>query len=104
MFPNTNSKAMKCRIHKCHAACCYNIPFTDWELERFEDKIVNKVLFTIPAGDGVIAFTVENPFDLGSNKCPFLRIDSKCNIYENRPDVCRKMGEIPELSCKFRKK
>ena len=30
-------------------------------------------------------------------------IFTKCNIYENRPDICRMFGEIPELTCKYRK-
>lgn len=96
---------MKCRIHQCHAACCYNIPFEHNELERFADKIVNEVLFTLPmGGSAVVAFTVEDFLDIQHNKCPFLRHDCKCNIYENRPDVCRKFGQIEELPCKFRKK
>lgn len=87
---------MKCRIHKCHAACCYNIPFEHGELDKFADKIVNEVLFTVPLGSAVVAFTIEDVFDIQHNKCPFLRSDCKCNIYEDRPDVCKKMGEIPQ--------
>ena len=43
-------------------------------------------------------------YDPMLNKCPFLRADYKCNIYENRPEVCRQFGQIEELPCKFRKK
>lgn len=104
LLKSKNQAIMKCRIHKCHAACCYNIPFEHGELDKFADKIVNDVLFTVPLGSAVVAFTIEDVFDIQHNKCPFLRSDCKCNIYEDRPDVCKKMGEIPELPCKFRKK
>ena len=100
---------MKCRIHQCHAACCYNVPFKDGELEKYADKIVNKVLYvqhmeTMPPA--VLPFTTECNFmeDFMKNKCPFLRHDRTCNIYENRPEVCRLFGEIYELKCKYRKK
>ena len=91
----------KCRICKCNAQCCYNIPFDRGELDRFKEKIVNKVLFILPMHGAQVAFTDEDP---GRNKCPFLRADYKCNIYENRPDVCRKFGVIPELPCKWIKR
>ena len=91
----------KCRICKCNAQCCYNIPFDNGELDRFKDKIVNKVLYVLPMLGKMVAFTNEKT---ELNKCPFLRSDYKCNIYENRPDVCRKFGVIPELPCKWIKR
>lgn len=87
---------MKCRISVCKASCCYNIPFERDELRRFSDRIVNPVLFTLPLGAGTVAFTDKN---INKNKCPFLRKDCKCNIYDVRPDICRKFGEIAELTC-----
>ena len=89
---------MKCRVSKCNACCCYNIPFEADELERFRDRIVNPVLFTLPQGTATVAFTNEKP---ALNRCPFLRRDFRCNIYEHRPDVCRKFGEMEKLKCKF---
>ena len=90
----------KCKTNHCHACCCYNIPFENNELERFASMIVTPVQFTLPVGNAVLAFTSPNP---QLNKCPFLRHDYKCNIYDNRPDVCRKFGVIKELPCKFMK-
>ena len=89
---------MKCRIYKCKAKCCYNIPFENNELEKYADKIVNPVLETSNHYGAQIAFTA---YDVMKNKCPFLRADYKCNIYEHRPDICRKFGSIPELPCKL---
>ena len=103
---------MKCRPQRCKARCCYNIPFADGELEKYADKIINPVLTTVPLGPGHVAFTVMPKAmtkeamgeAMKNNKCPFLRHDCTCNIYEHRPDVCRKFGEISELPCEIRKK
>ena len=103
---------MKCRPQRCKAQCCYNIPFDDGELEKYADKIINPVLITVPLGPGHVAFTVMPKAmtkeamgeAMKNNKCPFLKHDCTCNIYEHRPDVCRKFGEIPELPCEIRKK
>ena len=92
---------MKCRLSKCNAQCCYNLSFDQNELERFATRIVNPVLYIVPMFGRNVAFTAEKMED---NKCPFLRHDFKCNIYENRPDVCRKFGEIDKLPCRFLKK
>ena len=92
---------MKCRTSKCNAQCCYNLSFDQNELERFATRIVNPVLYFVPLFGRNVAFTAEKMED---NKCPFLRHDFKCNIYENRPDVCRKFGEIDKLPCSFLKK
>lgn len=90
----------KCRTSKCNAACCYNICFKENELERFYTSIINPVIYTISLPWGIMAKTNEN-MDL--NKCPFLRKDLKCNIYENRPEVCRLMGIVPQMPCEYLK-
>lgn len=92
---------MKCRTNKCHAHCCYNMVFENGELEKFKDRIVNPVILTSPFGMGVRAFTA---IAIKDNKCPFLRSDKKCNIYECRPEVCRLFGIIERLPCEFLKK
>lgn len=87
----------KCNLKRCKARCCYNIPFEKRETEVFKDFIVNPLLSTHQIAPGaILAITEYNP---EKNKCPFLREDCKCNIYHNRPEVCRLMGEIPRLSC-----
>ena len=88
----------KCKTHKCKACCCYNIPFEHNELERFSSAIVNPLLFIAPLHGAMVAFTHPNPKE---NKCPFLRADYKCNIYENRPQICKLFGEIKQLPCKY---
>ena len=95
------SMVTKCKTSKCNASCCYNVPMECNELERFANMIVNPVLWTMPMGMAVVPFTNDNP---SLNKCPFLRRDCKCNIYDNRPEVCRLMGTIDKMPCKFIKR
>ncbi len=97
---------MKCKTSRCDSRCCYNVPFANGELERFRDRIVNKVVRTIEVNGGMMPVTnnhVGFVRMMMSNRCPFLRKDHKCNIYDDRPDVCRKFGEIPELPCEYRR-
>lgn len=52
--------------------------------------------------DMVVAWT-DN--DIEKNKCPFLREDCRCNIYEMRPHICRIFGDGKGsglLNCEFR--
>lgn len=92
---------MKCRTYKCKAACCYNIPFENGELETYADKIVNPVIDRMVVLGAVMPMTSNRPT---TNKCPFLRTDYKCNIYENRPDICRKMGMVDKMPCNLIKR
>lgn len=93
----------RCDVRKCRAVCCYNIPFANGELDRFADRIVTPVLERMPVGIPSKALLGITSRDYRTNRCPFLTKDYRCNIYDNRPDVCRKFGEIGELPCQFRK-
>ena len=47
---------------------------------------------------------VVTDYDIAKNKCPFLREDCKCNIYNVRPQICRIFGVTPNvryLNCEF---
>ena len=90
----------KCKTARCHAACCYNIPFEQNELVRYADRVVTPWLYTMPVGPATVPVTDRDPM---KNRCPFLRADCRCNIYDVRPAICRKYGEIPELRCEYRK-
>jgi len=66
---------MKCKITRCHAACCYNVPFFHGELERYADKIVTPVKSIARTVAGaVLPFTNPSPM---MNRCPFLRVDNR---------------------------
>lgn len=93
---------MKCRLYKCHGSCCYNVPLLDGFVELHKDKIVTPVIRYTKIDDHVIPITSEE--GMLKNKCPFLRDDYKCNIYESRPEICRLMGTIPQMPCLYLKK
>lgn len=106
---------MKCRIARCHAKCCYNVPFSNGELFRYRDKIVNPIQAVTEIVKGfLLPWTVDVDTEIDGNehpekmeeamlknKCPFLNDDCTCNIYENRPKLCRDYGRIPKLPCKY---
>ncbi|WP_353851361.1 YkgJ family cysteine cluster protein [Muribaculum sp.] len=98
----------KCRTYKCKVACCYNIALPVGLLEQFADKVVNKVIATSPMPcnpEFPTSVAVETSDRIADNKCPFLRADYKCNIYEHRPLICRKFGDCshPMLICRYMK-
>ena len=106
--PSYTEKMKKCRICKCKAACCYNIVLPAGLLEQFADKVVNKVIATSPMPynpEFPPSVAVETSEKIADNKCPFLRADYKCNIYEHRPLICRKFGDCshPMLICRYMK-
>ena len=65
---------------KC-GMCCKNFSLTDEELAMFKyilkDKFKNKVKRTFQGLNNV------------RGRCPFLREDNSCGIYEIRPQICR---------------
>lgn len=90
---------MNCRLHKCKAACCCNVPFENNELERYKDKIVRPIIDVTLWLNAVVPVTA---IGLKNNYCPFLRpTDLKCNIYDNRPEICRLMGTIDKMKCNY---
>lgn len=99
---------MRCKLHKCKASCCHNIPLPIGYLRKYADKIVNEVIGTEYVGrnesrglpESELAVTSENPHD---NKCPFLKKNYKCNIYSERPEICKIFGNgtHPLLKCEY---
>ena len=57
--------------------CCGPVPFTGWEWERIEDK---------RKGIGIT--------------CPYA-VNGRCDIYEQRPLVCRLYGTARKLKCPY---
>lgn len=93
---------MKCPVIKCMASCCYNVPFPIGFIEEHNNKIVNPIIRVIQhTKKSEIGVTDE---DWEKNKCPFLRSEKdnyRCNIYADRPRLCRDMGKIPSMKCPF---
>ena len=102
----------KCNVKLCKAACCYNVPLPKGYLSAYRKRIINPVLKIekqpkeVGADVGLgrdIVLVITNE-DISKNKCPFLREDCKCNIYDIRPHICRIFGTTPNvrfLNCEF---
>ena len=80
--------------HKCKAQCCGIVPIPKKTYDSNKHKIVNEPLSILDAEDCYIPIT-DNQY------CPYLNKDLSCNIYDDRPDVCRKFGDEshPMLFC-----
>lgn len=107
----------KCNIAICKAACCYNVPLEKGYLTAYRKKIVNPVIKMIAYADtddidgydkiktpmGLAQYLMVTDNDGNMNKCPFLRADCKCNIYESRPPICRRYGFSSErlMNCEY---
>lgn len=89
----------KCDISKCHAACCYNVPHSKFTLFTNKKRTVNQYSHLLEQeacdNEGRKLFLPVVSTDSNKNKCPFLREDCKCNIYGNRPWLCRVFGTPP---------
>jgi len=99
-----------CDSKHCKACCCYTVPLPQKTTDENKDKIVNPIISIEPIGESdeyngynVLAMTDINPV---KSKCPFLRKDYLCNIYDVRPNLCRLFGTIQEEGdqyCRFMK-
>ena len=82
---------------ECRAVCCSTIAFPRKIWEENQNKIVTKPVEVMDLpNDGVFPITE-------SGRCPFLMENYHCNIYENRPDVCREFGDESTIfmSCPY---
>lgn len=91
---------------KCQAQCCMVAPIEQEIFTRNLHKVVRQ-----PISQHV--FDAVDPIDkkkrllvlpfTADGYCPFLNKDLTCNIYEDRPDVCRKYGseQHPMLRCPY---
>lgn len=80
--------------------CCDPILLREEELDRFSDKAVREFFilrFDTPWGDMVLPVSTEDKYN---RQCVFLTDDKKCNIYEERPRICRDFG-IRKSMCPY---
>ena len=99
---NFTAKQKVCNIFKCKAYCCMNAPLPLDLLEIHKKDIVNPVLEISPIGKvkgEFFGIPITNLTDFLNNKCPFLTQTNKCNIYENRPQLCREYGTLDIKTC-----
>lgn len=89
----------KCDISKCHASCCYNVPMPKGYFSVYKKKVITPWKRLIEHGrgnNGEMLYVAVVDEDFHKNKCPFLRDDYKCNIYDKRPWICRVFGTPPK--------
>lgn len=79
---------------KCKAQCCCMVPIPKELYASHQDKIVRKPHDFVHTNDCVIPLTADTYY-------VFLNEDFSCNIYKDRPDICRKFGDEshPMLYC-----
>ena len=97
----------KCHL-KCKAICCGITPIPKDIWEKNQDKVI-----TMPDEllemDGPDVDGLEKDFIIpktSSGKCTFLNEDYSCNIYADRPPICRKFGDESHiyLTCLYQSK
>jgi Fe-S-cluster containining protein len=86
---------------KCKAICCGCIAFDKALWERNQNKVVREPVKVLSSSDDTQVFPITKDMI-----CSFLREDFYCNIYDERPDVCREYGNESSLdmSCPYLKK
>lgn len=87
-------------LDRCKAECCSFAPIPLDTVLKNTDKFQQQPLSMPEVGDGwVIPVT-------GNGKCVFLQPDSKCAIYDQRPDICQKFGDESHqhLTCAHQRK
>lgn len=82
--------------HKCRAVCCKAIALPRKIWEENQDKVITKPQEVVDFPDYIFPLTE-------TGGCPFLKDDHHCNIYENRPDVCKEFGNESTIymSCPY---
>lgn len=81
---------------KCKAGCCGIVPIPKEIYDRNKDKINRVPANVIDMQTDYLPLTLDA-------YCPFLSDDLQCNIYDDRPPLCRKFGDEshPMLFCPY---
>ena len=85
---------MKFPCNKCMAECCYSPGLFKNEYEKFLAKLGPELVHKHEFPNGSKIYFIGEP----GERCPLLT-GNKCSIYEDRPEVCRLFGTVPELQC-----
>ena len=114
---NQGNKMFNCKNHhsKCKAGCCGIVPMSKERWDRNQDKIVTSpIKVEYPGWTGKMETKDKREWVMEGEvlpitetlKCCFLNEDLSCNIYEDRPDICREFGSEDhlQLSCPYQNK
>jgi len=95
----------KC-LSRCKADCCHGpIPIPAETLQKH--KTIRPILHQEDVGGGYVA--VVSTYQDGTQiklVCPFLGLDNRCSIYDDRPFVCKDFGTeiVPFMQCSWQDK
>jgi Fe-S-cluster containining protein len=79
---------------RCKGDCCQIIPFPKKAYEKFQHKST-KIVTKIVEWEGNLLKSKKMLIGTKDKKCVFLTKEYKCNIYKNRPAVCKKFKKCP---------
>lgn len=75
--------------------CCYNVPLPKDLVSATRNRVVTK-----PSGWQLVSEDESlKPMVVGiteDGRCPYLTENNICNIYDKRPWICRKFGEVED--------
>lgn len=78
--------------NQCHASCCSFVPMTrEFLRSNFHNQVIPIKEYIEMDHNNVIAITE-------TGKCPFLNTDYSCNVYNTRPEICRKFGDETHIA------
>jgi len=108
-YPGKNFDCSK-MVKKCEALCCHCVPLEKDRFERNKHRIVNKDFKLLALGKSHNEFGEQKEYVLPLTedlRCPFNdpKNGFKCNIYDDRPQVCKVYGNGKAncTSCPFYK-
>lgn len=78
----------------CNAECCGNVPLSKHILKKYRKNIQRKYEKIILDDEMIHPITTDC-------RCIFLNKECHCEIYKERPFVCKIYGTIKELQCPY---
>lgn len=81
---------------ECKAYCCGPVPLKKDVYARVKHKAKRPIISEIDDGEYIMP-------DTKSRFCAFLSEDYQCQIYQDRPDVCKEFGnsDSPLMQCPY---
>lgn len=81
---------------RCKGDCCGCIPIPLLIFKKNKEKIQREI------GEEVILQKSQEIYPITKDaQCCFLTSHFKCAIYDERPELCRQYGFIPQLQCPY---
>jgi Fe-S-cluster containining protein len=91
-----------CNIRRCGAQCCYNAVLPVGFVQSHSKQVVNPVrsVMDTPYNPSLPPSKIYvTSAKILNNKCPFLRPDHLCAVYDDRPEICRRIGGVGRYDC-----